>query len=50
MEPLEAISPVDGRYGKYTNPLAEYFSEKGLIKYRMRVEVNILFSYPNMLR
>jgi adenylosuccinate lyase len=36
---LEAISPVDGRYRKATSPLANYFSEGALIKYRVLVEV-----------
>lgn len=36
---LTAISPVDGRYRRHTASLAEYFSEFGLIKYRVHVEV-----------
>src|ERR1043166_4766155 len=36
---LTAISPVDGRYRKTTDPLASYFSESGLIRYRLLVEV-----------
>lgn len=36
---LTAISPVDGRYRNKTNNLATYFSEFGLIKYRVWVEV-----------
>ncbi len=36
---LTAISPVDGRYRRHTAPVAEYFSEFGLIKYRVLVEV-----------
>ncbi len=36
---LTAISPVDGRYRNRTQQLANYFSEFGLIKYRVRVEV-----------
>ncbi|MGZ3884235.1 MAG: adenylosuccinate lyase [Bacteroidia bacterium] len=36
---LTAISPVDGRYRKVTEELAPYFSEFGLIHYRVRVEV-----------
>ena len=36
---LTAISPVDGRYRSRTNQLAVYFSEFGLIKYRVLVEV-----------
>ncbi|MDM8517344.1 adenylosuccinate lyase [Desulfobacterales bacterium HSG16] len=36
---LNAISPIDGRYRKVTEPLAGYFSESSLIKYRVLVEV-----------
>ncbi len=36
---LTAISSVDGRYGKQTENLREYFSEYALIKYRVQVEV-----------
>jgi adenylosuccinate lyase len=36
---LEAISPIDGRYSKQTESLQNYFSEKALIKYRIKVEV-----------
>lgn len=36
---LFAISPVDGRYARHTKPLAPYFSEAGLIQYRVRIEV-----------
>jgi adenylosuccinate lyase len=36
---LTAISPVDGRYRSKAEELAPYFSEFGLIKYRVLVEV-----------
>ena len=36
---LTAISPIDGRYRKQVADTATYFSEFGLIKYRVRVEV-----------
>jgi len=36
---LTAISPIDGRYQGKTNELQPYFSEFGLIKYRVIVEV-----------
>ena len=36
---LTAISPIDGRYRGKTEPLAHYFSEYALIKYRVRVEI-----------
>ena len=34
-----AISPIDGRYSNQTTHLSEFFSEKALIKYRLKVEV-----------
>jgi adenylosuccinate lyase len=36
---LTAVSPIDGRYRGKTEPLADYFSEFALIKYRVRVEI-----------
>ena len=36
---LLAVSPVDGRYSRQTEPLQEYFSEFALIRYRIRVEI-----------
>ncbi|MFN8309170.1 MAG: adenylosuccinate lyase [Chitinophagales bacterium] len=36
---LNAISPIDGRYSDKTEPLRSYFSEYGLIKYRVFVEI-----------
>jgi len=36
---LTAISPVDGRYRSKTEILSDYFSEFGLIRYRVMVEV-----------
>ncbi len=36
---LTAISPIDGRYFSTTQPLIPYFSEYGLIRYRVLVEV-----------
>ncbi|MFD2513356.1 adenylosuccinate lyase [Pontibacter locisalis] len=36
---LTAISPVDGRYRRNTLELAEFFSEFGLIRYRVLVEI-----------
>ncbi|MBU2969738.1 adenylosuccinate lyase [Pseudoalteromonas sp. C2R02] len=39
---LTAISPVDGRYGSKTKELRSIFSEFGLIKYRVTVEVRWL--------
>ncbi len=39
LTPLNAISPVDGRYRKVTEKLAAYFSEEALIRYRLVTEV-----------
>ena len=39
---LTAISPVDGRYGSKTSELRSIFSEFGLLKYRVEVEVRWL--------
>lgn len=39
---LTAISPVDGRYGSKVSELREFFSEYGLIKFRVTVEVRWL--------
>ena len=36
---LTAISPIDGRYQRKTSELQPYFSEFGLIKYRVIIEV-----------
>jgi adenylosuccinate lyase len=44
LSPLEAISPVDGRYHRQTAKLADYFSEGALIKYRLLVEVEYFIS------
>lgn len=39
LDRLTAISPIDGRYRGKTEPLADYFSEYALIRYRIRVEI-----------
>jgi len=39
---LKSISPIDGRYSKKTSDLSSIFSEFGLIKYRVLVEVRWL--------
>lgn len=39
MNELTAISPVDGRYRRHAEDLAPFFSEFGLIHYRVRVEI-----------
>lgn len=58
LTPLSAISPVDGRYRSQLEPLADYFSEFGLIRYRVLVEVEYfiflaerkIFSLPAKLK
>lgn len=44
---LTAISPIDGRYRGKVEELAQYFSEFGLIKYRVLVEVEYLIALVN---
>ena len=39
MNPICALSPLDGRYAGKLTPLRPYFSEYGLIRYRLRVEL-----------
>ncbi|NJB37916.1 adenylosuccinate lyase [Croceivirga sp. JEA036] len=39
LSPLNAISPIDGRYRNKTESLGNYFSEEALIKYRVLVEI-----------
>lgn len=41
---LTAVSPIDGRYRSKTEPLAPYFSEYALMKYRVRVEIEYFIS------
>ena len=41
---LTAISPIDGRYRKQVEIVAKYFSEFGLIKYRVQVEIEYFIS------
>ena len=44
---LTAISPIDGRYRSKCEKLDEYFSEFGLIRYRVRVEVEYFIALTN---
>jgi len=39
LNPLTAVSPIDGRYRNQLQPLDDYFSEYALIKYRVIVEI-----------
>jgi len=45
---LLAISPIDGRYNKITLPLAPYFSELGLFKYRIKVEIEYFINLVDL--
>lgn len=42
INPLSALSPLDGRYAAATDPLRSIFSEYGLMKARVRVELEWL--------
>jgi len=45
---LTAVSPIDGRYREKVSELAGYFSEFGLIKYRIRSEVEYFIALCNI--
>ena len=40
LDPLTAISPIDGRYRERTRELSRWFSEQALMRYRLRVELD----------
>ena len=44
LNPLTAISPIDGRYHAKTKKLSPYFSEYGLIYFRVLVEIEYLIA------
>lgn len=44
---LTAVSPIDGRYGDKISPLRDIFSEFGLLKFRVTVEVHWLQKLAN---
>ncbi|PSP50347.1 adenylosuccinate lyase [Halobacteriales archaeon QH_7_69_31] len=46
--PLEAVSPLDGRYAGDTEPLTEYGSEAALSAARVRVEVEYLLALSDL--
>ena len=48
LSPLNAISPIDGRYQSKTSELAPYFSEYGLFKYRVWVEIEYFISLSQL--
>lgn len=49
LNPLNAVSPIDGRYFETVTPLSPYFSEFGLIRYRIQVEIEYLLSLTAVL-
>ena len=49
MNSLNAVSPIDGRYRSKTEPLASYYSEAALIRYRVRVEVEYFIALAEEL-
>jgi len=44
MDQLDAVSPLDGRYARYTRPLSPYVSEAALMRARTEVEVEYLIA------
>ena len=46
--PLSAVSPLDGRYARYTEPLTEYASEAALMRARIEVEVEYLIALADL--
>jgi adenylosuccinate lyase len=46
---LHAISPIDGRYADKTAALNQYFSEYGLIKYRVFIEIEYFVALCDIL-
>ena len=50
MEQLKALSVLDGRYSRLTSELKDIFSEYGLIKHRVCVEVNWLIFLAKELK
>ena len=49
MNSLNAVSPIDGRYRSKCEPLAKYFSEGALIRYRVRVEIEYFIALSRQL-
>ena len=47
LSPLNAISPIDGRYNSKTEELQKFFSEASLIKYRVQVEIEYFIALCN---
>jgi adenylosuccinate lyase len=45
---LDAVSPLDGRYARYTEPLVPYASERALMRARVQVEVEYLLALADL--
>ena len=48
-ETLLAITPIDGRYKKSVSELNEIFSEYGMIRRRVDVEIEYFINYPEKI-
>jgi len=46
--PLTAVSPLDGRYARYTEPLVPYASEQALMRARVQVEAEYLIALADL--
>jgi len=46
---LTAVGPIDGRYRKNTKGIAQYFSEFGLIRYRVHVEIEYFLALMDVV-
>ncbi|MEZ0373574.1 MAG: adenylosuccinate lyase [Candidatus Sericytochromatia bacterium] len=49
LDPLDAVSPLDGRYAAELEPLRPFFSERALISRRLRVELRYLQALLELL-
>ena len=47
LTPLNAVTPIDGRYMSKTASLQTYFSESALIKFRVQVEIEYFIALCN---
>ena len=45
---LNAISPIDGRYRDKVDSISKYFSEKALIYYRLKVEIEYFLALSDL--
>jgi len=46
--PLDAVSPLDGRYARHTEPLVPYASERALMRARVQVEIEYLIALADL--